>query len=318
MIPHDALHWVYQIADHQCVDSYPRETLEVSFREPSKSIEALKQARLMTEFEDRSCVWIDFEKYPVITNPKTGQLCTFVDEDEGVIDVEAEQLLHYALKDKLLPLHLANMLPLTASVPPIEHIPGILWEIGQVKTSYGSMPVWYVRRLVSRYKEIRDVLASRAEGTSGLLFSGVSTPHIYQNLPGIRRVLVIGESLDPWSGHLQIDPRLLDNIFQAAPSEFADLPFEMPADKSYIRDNTTGEIYELKNNQSDLFYYLLVKLKEGVARVRLKELLGKAGYSTSYTSLKTPLHKKEKLLNILDLKDGFVELVPGGKEKMKR
>ena len=103
MIPQDALLWIYQIADHQCVTSYPRETLEFSLKDPAKAIEALKQCRLIKEFEDRSCVWIDFKKYPVVTNPKTGKLCACIDEDDGIITIEAKQLLHYTLEDRRLP-----------------------------------------------------------------------------------------------------------------------------------------------------------------------------------------------------------------------
>ena len=289
MIPHDALHWIYQMADYQCVSSYPRDTLKASMREAATAIEALKQVRLITEFEDRSCVWIDFEKYPVITNPKTGKLCTYT-EDDGVIEVEAEQLLHYIVEDKLLPLHLANMLERSISLPPVEHIPGLLWELGPVKTRHGNMPAWYVRRLMSNYEVIKGTLAGMAEGTSGLLFSGESVLQIYQSLPGIRKVLIVGESLDPWSERTQIDPRLLDNIFQSSFSEFSDLPFDMPADKSSIRDNTTGEVYELTNNQCEFFYYVLEQLKEGHSKVKLKKILSEAGYSTSYTSLNTPLN----------------------------
>ena len=244
------------------------------------------------------------------------QLVAVPDEELGeavLHPYKPEFALHYQPVINHLPLVLANMLKRTTSAPPIERIPGVLWELGQVGTRHGSMPAWYVRRLVDCHTAIHEALTQFAQGSSGLLLIGDAVRDGYQNLPGIRRILTIAESLDPWSERPQIDQRLLDNIFQTVPSEFANLPFEMPADKSSIRDNTTEEIYELSNQQCELFYFLLVKLKDGHSKVKLKDVLAAAGYSTSYTSLNTPLNKRADLLKILSLKKGFVSLVPGAK-----
>ncbi len=261
-IPHEAIFWLYSFGDNQS-DTIPRCYLTELLQEPKLCIDALVKARLITEFRKTTEVCVEGDFLPVFEHPHSGKLTAYTD-DNGFIDLSDDDLLHYQINTKALPFFLANMLERPVSRPPVERLPRLLWELGPVKCRHGLMPAWYTCQLVSHYSGIKSALRNHAGDTMGLLFSGVSIPDVYQNLPGIQKVLVVGESLDPWREKPTIDSKLLDSIFHGTQDEPPSLPFFMPPDKSFIRINTTGRVLKLRGHQREFFHLLVEQLKKHI------------------------------------------------------
>ncbi|WP_281648764.1 hypothetical protein [Parendozoicomonas sp. Alg238-R29] len=242
MNPHQAIGWLYQFADSG-EGTIDHKTLHLLLPKAAKALPVLLKMGLLVEYQDTFNISVHGQRCPVFEavdeNSDNSRLWTavFNEEDEEsleVLNLSSIHSLRYRVLFDRLPLVLANMLERTETQPPIERIPGVLWECGRTQCRSGSLPVWYARDLPKHYHEIRAALHSYTINTEALLFIGQPVDDAYQALPGIRKVLTIAESLNSWAAP-QISSVLVDNVFRGISFRASPVPFVMPADNSTLR-----------------------------------------------------------------------------------
>lgn len=266
----------------------------------------LVSSGVLVEYEEVEVIQTDEqpEGACLLPHPVNGRLCYY--EEGSLVYVQREDTLRYRLNLQELIHLLHQLLELPEKLPPVERIPGVMWELGRISVGQEAVPVWFCCSLASHHGRVSELLERHKAQKSGVLLIGQPVDKAYTRLPAIVDVRVIGDLLDPWSEITRIDKLLLTSSFGFAHTADAEAPFFMPPNDAYILLNRTGEKYKLRGEKRKQFFrYIFEEGKDACYQVSFKKALQVAGYEDEYSSVKS-LFKKESPLRLIVRSEGDV------------
>ncbi len=159
---------ILEIADS---DNYTLSWVELyrTLQATSVDIEWLV-AGVLSEYEERRRLLVGGTFRNLVPHPLIGEF-SYRHGDE-IEETDRRERLFYHLDIDQLVVWLRTVLSLPGHNAPREHIPQVLWYLGEVHISrVGFVPFWYCRRLREHENEVRKVCRERSRATKGLLLT---------------------------------------------------------------------------------------------------------------------------------------------------
>lgn len=259
----------------------------------------LVSSGVLVEYEEVEVIQTDEQPQGtcLLTHPVNGRLCYY--EEGSLVYVQREDTLRYRLNLQELIHLLHQLLELPEKLPPVERIPGVMWELGRISVGQEAVPVWFCCSLACHHGRVSELLEQHKTQKSGVLLIGQPVDKAYTRLPAIVDVRVIGDLLDPWSETTRIDKLLLTSSFGLDQLADGEAPFFMPPNDAYILLNRIGEKYKLRGKRKKFFRYIFEEGRGLRYQVSFRKALQAAGYEDEYSSVKSLFKAGDRLREIV-------------------